>query len=120
MRDIDAAIDEVSGYFDDILCEWPSKHDDYDMEKDQPKHFSWVHIWASAKGLATSEAVGITYTDAEEFQQEVVSSVRRFFNTNTLQLVIDGKLTMFGMQIGPEQPGGGDINDELGLEVSHE
>ena len=120
MEDMYAIIDEISDHFEEIIMRnWTEKKEDYDMEKDQPKHFSWLHVWASKGGLATDRTVAVSYKDAEEFQQEVVNTVRQFFNTDTLQSIIDGKLTMFGMQIGPEQPSGGNLNDELGIEVGH-
>lgn len=120
MRDIHTIIDQVSDDFYEISERLDRQDSDYDIEKDQPKHFSWVHIWASAGGLATDITTSVSYIDAEEFQQAIVDIVRRYFNTDTLQFIADGKLTMFGMQIGPELSSGGDLNDELGLEVTYD
>ncbi len=121
MKDADAIIDDMNIHFEDISLNWlPQKENVYDMEKDQPQHFSWLHVWASRGGLAADCTVAVTYKDAEEFQQEVVNTVSRFFNTDALKYIMNGRLTMFGMQIGPEQPSGGNINHELGLEVSSE
>jgi hypothetical protein len=91
----------------------------YDMEKDQPKHFSWFHVWWSTDHLASDYCSGLEYADAEEFQQVLIESVRNVFNTTTLQYISDGKIKDFGMQIGPEQPSGGDLNNELGLGVNY-
>lgn len=124
MRKIHDYIDEINNLFDKIMESWEyresKKIDDYEMEKDQPKHFSWLHVWASADGLATDQTVALTYLDAEDFQQEVINAVREFINTDSLQSVIDGKLTMLGIQIGPERPSGSNINKELGIEVEYD
>lgn len=110
-------IDTMIDLFEKATERHIDKKDGYNMEKDQPSHFSWVHIWCSYKGLATDTTTAVTYNDAEDFQQQIVNTVSNIFNTDTLQTIIDGDITMFGMQIGPEQPGGLNINEELGLEV---
>lgn len=92
----------------------------YDVEKDQPKHFSWFHIWWSIDGVMSDYGTGIQYLDAEEFQQNLVEKVSQIFNTTTLQYICDGKIKNFGMQIGPHSPAHYDVNEELGIEVSYE
>jgi hypothetical protein len=89
-------------------------------EEDQPQQMSWIHFWCSNGGLATDQTFSIEYKTAEEFQQKILEAVTSFFSPTALQLVREGKIHNFGMQIGPEQPSGGNINDELGLEVKYD
>lgn len=88
--------------------------------EDQPKHMSWIHFWCSNGGLATDKTFSIEYKDENDFQKRVINAVTSFFNAATLQMVREGKIHNFGMQIGPEQPSGGNINEELGLEVHYD
>jgi hypothetical protein len=120
MKKPDIGIDKMIDLFEAVYDHHKADDTGYDLETDQPTHFSWIHIWCSKDGLATDTTTGVCYKDAEEFQQHLMNTVRAFFNTETLQCIIDGDITMFGMQIGPEQPGGGNLNDELGIEVSYE
>ena len=111
-------IDDMTDIIEDALTitDEPRR---YSMEKDQPKHFSWFHVWWSVGGIASDFTTALEYSDAEDFQQALVDKVRLAFNTSSLQLIRDGKITNFGMQIGPHTPDHLDINEELGLEVNN-
>lgn len=115
----ETSIDEMIDLFEEATeLMHDQKH--YEMEKDQPSNFSWVHIWCSTGGTATDTCVGITYDNTVDFQQQFLRTVRLFFNPETLKRITEGSIKNFGIQIGPEQPSGGNINEELGLEVSYD
>ena len=113
-------LDEMIELVEDAFISMPSESLRYDMEKDQPKHFSWFHVWWSIDGMCSDYTSGLEYADAEEFQQTLIENIRHVFNTTTLQYIIDGKIKNFGMQIGPHTPAHLDQNEELGLEVNYE
>ena len=108
-------ITKLSEIIDDALSDRVSER--YSYEKDQPKHFSWIHFFWSYGGLASEYTTGLEYTDAEEFQEQLIKAVKKVFTPSNLEYVRKAKLTEFGMHIGPYQPSGGSINDEIGINV---
>jgi hypothetical protein len=115
----DKYIDEMIDLIEDALFD-PDEKSRYDMEKDQPMHFSWFHVWWSNDNIASDFGSALQYSDAEDFQQQLIEKVRQAFNTTTLQYIRDGKIKNFGMKIGPHTPSHIDLNDELGLEVNND
>jgi hypothetical protein len=53
----------------------------YDDEKDQPQHFSWVHIDVEAPNCCTDTSSCIMYGDAEEMQQQFLEYARHMVTT---------------------------------------
>jgi len=120
MQSKNDGIDQMIDLLDSVSNQIVGDEDTYDPYKDQPAHFSWLTVFCSSGNVATESTVGISYKDAQEFQKVVVETVQSFFNPITLQNVIDKKIMTFGMQIGPEQHSGTNLNDELGIEVDYE
>jgi hypothetical protein len=113
-------IDTMMEHFEDIneKINFPTHF--FGASEDQPKHFSWLHVWCHSKNSATEQTIALEYMTAGEFQVKILQAVTSFFSTDALELVRKGKITDFGMQIGPLLPSGGNLNDELGLEVNYD
>ena len=92
----------------------------YDDEKDQPQHFSWVHIDVEAPNCCTDTSSCIMYGDAEEMQQQFLEYARRMVTTDLLQMLRDRKLVHITLRIGPRSLSGIDLNDDYGIEVKYE
>jgi hypothetical protein len=92
----------------------------YDDEKDQPQHFSWVHIDVEAPGCCTDTSSCIMYGDAEEMQQQFLDYARHMVTPELLQMLRDRKLVHITLRIGPRSLSGIDLNDDYGIEVKYE
>jgi hypothetical protein len=119
MRKNEIYLDEMTDLIENISYKVSEKNK-YDCGVDQPKHFSWFHIWWSIDGIFSDTTAVLEYADAEDFQQELINKVRMFFTPDTLQYIREGKIKNFGMQIGPHTPAHDDLNEELGIEVNYE
>lgn len=117
MKNEETITELVDVIIDALSDEAPQR---YDISKDQPWNTSWVHFYWGYAGLASEYTTGIEYGNSDEFQEQLVSLIRKVFTPTNLQLVRDAKLTEFGMHIGPYLPSGGSINDELGIDVIDE
>ncbi len=92
----------------------------YDDEKDQPQHFSWVHIDVEAPNCCTDTSSCIMYGDAEEMQQQFLDYARHMVTPDLLQMIRDRKLVHITLRIGPRSLSGVDLNDDYGIEVKYE
>lgn len=92
----------------------------YDDEKDQPQHFSWVHIDVEAPSCCTDTSSCIIYGDAEEMQQQFLDYARHMVTPDLLQMLRDRKLVHITLRIGPRSLSGVDLNDDYGIEVKYE
>lgn len=119
MRKNEKYLDEMTDLMGDIFYKIRDRNI-YDMEKDQPKHFSWLHVWWSIEGVYSDSTTALEYADAEAFQEELMDKIRRIFNTTTLEYISSGKIRNFGMHIGPDTHGDEDLNEELDIEVKYE
>ena len=118
---IDQAIDILeknSEASDKNQVQRPGKH--YDGEKDQPQHFSWVHIDVEAPNCCTDTSSCIMYGDAEEMQQQFLDYARHMVTPDLLQMLRDRKLVHITLRIGPRSLSGIDLNDDYGIEVKYE
>lgn len=89
----------------------------FSIEIDQPKHFSWIHFYWSYGGLAGEYTHGLEFSNAKDFQKQLILVTKKVFSPENLEFVRQAKLTEFGMHVGPYQPSGGSINDEIGIDV---
>ena len=89
----------------------------FSSEDDQPKHFSWIHFYWSYGGLAGEYTHGLEFSNAKDFQKQLLIVITKVFSPENLEFVREAKLTEFGMHLGPYQPSGGSINDEIGIDV---
>ncbi len=108
-------ITHLSEVVDEVLFDTTPAR--YSYENDQPKHFSWIHFYWSYGGLAGEYTHGLEYSNAKEFQRQLTRVIKKVFSPENLEFIREAKLTEFGMHLGPYQPSGGNINDELGIEV---
>lgn len=92
----------------------------YDDEKDQPQHFSWVHVDVEAPSCCTDTSSCIMYDDAEEMQQQFLDYARHMVTKDLLQMLRDRKLVHITLRIGPRSLSGTDLNDDYGIEVKYE
>ena len=92
----------------------------YDDEKDQPLHFSWVHVDVEAPNCSTDTSSCIMYGDVKEMQQQFLDYVRQMVTPNLLQMLRDRQLVHITLRIGPRALSGTDLNDEYGIEVKYE
>lgn len=92
----------------------------YDDEKDQPQHFSWVHIDVEAPKCCTDTSSCIMYGDAKEMQQQFLDYARHMVTPELLQMLRDRQLVHITLRIGPRSLSGTDLNDEYGIEVKYE
>lgn len=91
-----------------------------DDEKDQPQHFSWVHVDVEAPNCCTDTSSCLMYDDAEDMSQQFIDYVRHMVTPDLLQMIRDQQLVHITLRIGPRALSGTDLNEELGIEVGHE
>lgn len=92
----------------------------YEDGKDQPQHFSWVHVDVEAPSCCTDTSSCIMYDDTEDMQQQFIDYVRHMVTPDLLQMIRDKQLLHITLRIGPRALSGTDLNDELGIEVKYE
>lgn len=91
----------------------------YDVEKDQPQHFSWASIDVEAPNCSTDLGGGIDYDDAEDMQQQLMEWVRYMVTPDLLQMIRERELIHITLRIGPRALSGFDSNEENGIEISY-
>ena len=104
---------------DKANADWRAKRQRYDDEKDQPQHFSWLHVDVEAPGMCTDTSSCMFYDSAEDMHNQFVNFVRQMVSPDLLQMIRDKQLLHITLTIGPRAPSGVDLNEEYGIEVSY-
>jgi len=92
----------------------------YDDEKDQPKHFSWLHTDVEGHPYSTDTANYISYDNVEHMRQQFLEYVEAMASPKLLQMICRGQVTHLTIRIGPRALSGVDLNEEYGIEVQYE
>lgn len=112
-------LEETSEYFDKHrkLSKTTKVYDD---DKDQPKHFSWLHTDVEGQIYSTDTSNYITYDNVEHMRQQFLEYVEAMASTKLLQMICRGQVTHLSLRIGPRALSGIDLNEEYGIEVNYE
>ena len=109
--------DEVSELLYEGIAKLDYQELQYDIEKDQPQHASWIILDALFTTFGTDVYTIIEYSDARAMQAELLKLIKAVFTPELLEHIRNGNIKNFTLRIGPETLSGLDLNEENDIEV---